>query len=57
MSGVRSFGVAVIGGAHVHNPIVIVENGMKFEYLLHTMALVVPQKEVDIASKATKSML
>ena len=41
MSGVRSFGVTVIGRAHFCNTIDTVEKGIKFGYLVHTVALAV----------------
>jgi hypothetical protein len=41
MSGFRYFGVTVVGRAQFRNTFDIVEKGMNFGYLAHTMALAV----------------
>jgi hypothetical protein len=41
VSGFRNFSVTVIGRAHFPNSFDIVEKGMNFGYLAHTVALAV----------------
>jgi len=57
LSGFRYLAATVIGRAHFPNKFNLVEKGMNFEYLLHTVALVVQYEEVYVAADATKCIL
>jgi hypothetical protein len=57
MSSFRYFSVTVVGRAYFPNIFDIVEKGMNFGYLAHTVALVVWYGEVNVAADATEHIL
>jgi len=57
VSGFGYFVVTVIGRAHVPKTFDIVEKGMNFGDLAHTVHLAVWQEEVDVAADATQCIL